>query len=81
MNKSKFFVLFVAVAALAAGLYWWWQHEATYPSTDDAYLNAKIFTIAPQISGRVANVNVSENQRIEGGDVLFRIDDALLKQT
>jgi membrane fusion protein, multidrug efflux system len=45
-----------------------------YASTDNAYVQADRVTIAPQVSGRVVEVDVRENQPVKKGDVLFRID-------
>ena len=45
-----------------------------FASTDNAYVQADRVTIAPQVSGRVVEVNVRENQPVHKGDVLFRID-------
>jgi len=45
-----------------------------FVSTDNAYVQADHATIAPQISGRVVEVLVHDNQQVKAGDVLFRID-------
>ncbi|HEX5122495.1 MAG TPA: HlyD family secretion protein [Rhodanobacteraceae bacterium] len=45
-----------------------------FASTDNAYVQADRVTIAPQVSGRVVEVDVRENQAVRKGDVLFRID-------
>jgi len=45
-----------------------------FVSTDNAYVQADHVTVAPQISGRVSEVQVRENQAVKAGDVLFRID-------
>jgi len=45
-----------------------------FASTDNAYVQADRVTIAPQVSGRVVEVDVRENQPVKKGDVLFRID-------
>ena len=72
----------LAVVILAAGgiaLWLYWQHEGTYPSTEDAYVQANIVTIAAEITGSTKSVDVIENQRVSKGDVLFRLDDTLLQ--
>ena len=59
------------VVAIGAWLY---VTSGRYASTDNAYVEADHVTIAPQISGRVVEVDVRENQPVHKGDVLFRID-------
>ncbi len=56
-----------------------WLTSGRYVSTDNAYVQADRVTIAPQVAGRVAEVDVRENQAVHAGDVLFRIDDEPLK--
>ena len=44
------------------------------PRTHDAHLFAFTAGIAPEVSGRVIEVNVTNGSRVKKGDVLFRID-------
>jgi len=44
------------------------------PRTDDAYLQADIVHMAPEVSGRIVELDVRDNQAVRKGDVLFRID-------
>lgn len=44
------------------------------PYTSDAYIQAYVVQVAPQIEGRVAKVNIINNQDVKKGDVLFQID-------
>ena len=68
-------VLWIAgplVVLLGAG--WFYITSGRYASTDNAYIGADQVTVAPQISGRVVEVDVRENQAVKKGEVLFRID-------
>ena len=67
--------LVVVAAAIAAG-FWLWHYYLYSPWTRDARVGADIITIAPDVSGRVVALPVTDNQRVEAGDTLFRIDDA-----
>ena len=44
------------------------------PRTDDAYLQGDLVHLAPDVSGRIVELNVRDNQEVRKGDVLFRID-------
>jgi len=44
------------------------------PRTDDAYLQADLVHLAPDVSGRIVELNVRDNQAVRKGDLLFRID-------
>jgi membrane fusion protein (multidrug efflux system) len=61
--------------AVAQGWYWW-EHGRFRQSTDNAYLRADITPIAARVAGYVAEIAVTDNQRVEKGQVLVRLDDA-----
>ena len=44
-------------------------------TTDNAYVKADLIAVTTDVSGRVAKVAVAENDPIEAGKVLFRLDD------
>src|SRR5215467_15589555 len=44
------------------------------PSTYDAYIQAYIVNMAPEVSGRIVELNVRDNQQVKQGEVLFQID-------
>jgi membrane fusion protein (multidrug efflux system) len=66
-----------AVAALtvavAAGIYYF-VFVAPFESTDDAFIQAHVPAAAPQISGRVSQLFVQDNQEVKQGDLLLQID-------
>ncbi len=45
-----------------------------YVTTENAYVKAELITISSEVSGRVTEVLVRDNQAVTKGDVLFRID-------
>jgi membrane fusion protein (multidrug efflux system) len=77
-------IILVAVAALVVGAILWWLHARQYESTDDAFIAARTVTVAAEVSGRIAEVPVNDNDEVAAGDVIVRIDDttyqASLKQ-
>lgn len=66
-------LLIVPVVAAMAGLYWYAQ-GGRYVTTENAYVKTNMIAIAPNISGRVIEVKVDDNQLVGAGDVLFRVD-------
>jgi len=56
------------------GLYFYWT-SVGYESTDDAYLRAAQVSISANVSGRVVEVDVHDNQLVRRGDTLIRLDD------
>jgi membrane fusion protein (multidrug efflux system) len=45
-----------------------------YESTDDAFVNGHVTYISPRIAGRITEVLVENNQYVEAGQVLAKID-------
>jgi len=80
VRKSKNLILWILGPAtvLCVGGYLY-LIGGRFVSTDNAYVEADHVTIAPQISGRVSEVLVRENQAVKAGDILFRIDSQPLE--
>lgn len=66
-------MLSVPAIVIVAALYFWLGSGKTV-STDNALINAPVVSVAPEVSGRITEVPVSENQVVKAGDLLFRID-------
>src|SRR5256885_628682 len=62
------------IAAAANYGYRYWTVGQYLESTDDAYVKADYTTVAPKISGYIADVLVQDNQRVAAGQALARID-------
>jgi membrane fusion protein (multidrug efflux system) len=54
----------------------WWLTGGRYVSTDDAYVQSDTTSVATDVSGTVSEVDVTDNQPVKAGQILFRIDDA-----
>jgi multidrug efflux system membrane fusion protein len=46
----------------------------TAPRTDDAYAYADTIGVSPEVSGKIVNLAVRDNQAVKQGDLLFEID-------
>ena len=45
-----------------------------YQSTDDAFVEGRIISVAPRVAGPVVNLLVDDNQPVKKGDLLLEID-------
>lgn len=52
----------------------WWWYESGIETTDDAFLEAHVVDVSPQIAGQVTRVLVQENQLVHAGQPLVEID-------
>ena len=66
----------LAATALAGDFgYDYWTTGRFMQSTDDAYVQADYTTVAPKVSGYIADVLVQDNEPVKAGQVLAHIDD------
>lgn len=66
----------LAVIALAIGGGFWWVGKQNWEKTDNAFVEADMVLVSPRIGGQVVEVLVKDNQQVEAGQVLVRLDDA-----
>jgi membrane fusion protein, multidrug efflux system len=59
--------------ALLAGAYWY-VTGGRVMSTDNAYVEADKVGVSTDVSGIVKEIDVTENQRVEAGQALYRLD-------
>lgn len=64
----------VLLAALVGGLVYWLQVRH-YESTDDAFVAARSFSVASKVGGYVIDIPVTDNQHVNAGDLLAKIDE------
>src|SRR5437762_453957 len=60
------FLLFLGLRYLALSF--------THESTDDAFLDGDITSLAPKVAGQIKTVYVVSNQKVKAGEVLVEID-------
>ncbi|WP_343529450.1 multidrug transporter subunit MdtN [Yokenella regensburgei] len=71
--RKKWPLLVIVVAAIVALILVIWQLQ-TSPETNDAYVYADSIDVVPEVSGRIEEMPVRDNQRVKKGELLFRID-------
>ncbi|MEZ0242588.1 MAG: HlyD family secretion protein [Sphingomonas sp.] len=67
-------LMFGIPALLLAVVGWFWFTSGGTVSTDNAYVQQDKVSVSAEISGRIVEVAVKENQVVKAGDLLFRID-------
>ncbi|MCX7585952.1 HlyD family secretion protein [Phenylobacterium sp. 58.2.17] len=69
----------VVAVGLVVGGGVWWMNKQKFETTDNAFIQADKVSVAPQVDGYVAEVLVADNQHVQAGQVLVRLDTAPLK--
>jgi membrane fusion protein, multidrug efflux system len=65
--------LAVTLGGIGYGRYWWTTGRFI-ESTDDAYAGGNVTAVAPHVAGFVAQILVTDNQHVEAGQLLIRLD-------
>ncbi|RWR03543.1 membrane protein [[Pantoea] beijingensis] len=75
LNSLKYFsTVIVFAAALCAG-WWLWNYYMQSPWTRDGKVRAELVDITSQVSGRITQLQVKDNQFVRKGSLLFTLDD------
>ena len=51
-------------------------HSTYFQSTDDAFVEGRLITVAPRVSGPAIQLLVDDNDEVKAGDLLVEIDPA-----
>lgn len=70
---KKWPLLALVIAAIVALILVIWQLQ-TSPQTSDASVYADTIDVVPEVSGRIVELPVQDNQRVKKGALLMRID-------
>ena len=62
------------LAAAVGGGYLYLDDAEHFVSTDDAFIAARQSALAPKITGYITAVPVTDNQHVDSGDVIARVD-------
>ncbi len=73
MKKRVIIPTITAIIFLIFGIYFT-IHSIFYQSTDDAFVEGHIVTIAPRVEGPVLELLIDDNQPVKKGDLLLEID-------
>jgi multidrug resistance efflux pump len=76
VQLRRFGLTAIAVVAAVVVAMQLWAYYVNAPWTRDGHVRADVVQVAPDVSGFVTDVLVHDNQRVNRGDVIFRIDRA-----
>ncbi|MDG1065156.1 MAG: HlyD family secretion protein [Luminiphilus sp.] len=72
INRGAGLVFIILLALLA----WYISADRLTPYTSQARVEGFVVGVAPKVAGSITQVNVSNNQRVDAGDLLFSIDQS-----
>jgi membrane fusion protein (multidrug efflux system) len=73
--KRRLFIFFVVVLLIALAFFaQWYLKGRFYETTDNAYVQGEITRVSSQLGARVTEVLVQDNQHVEKGQLLVRLE-------
>jgi len=73
-RRAVLVVTALIIAAIVAAVVWW-INTSGYETTDDAFIEARTVSISAQVGAAIVDVPVTDNQFVEAGAILVRLDD------
>ncbi|NVO00055.1 MAG: HlyD family secretion protein [Geobacteraceae bacterium] len=73
-RKRAGLLLFLLIIVMIGLTIWWWLSGISKVSTDNAFVEAHIYSVSAKVPGRVETVAVQDNQFVHKGDLLFVIE-------
>jgi len=73
-RRQVLIITALIVAAIVATVTYWLTTSG-YESTDDAFIDARTVSVSAQVGAAIVDVPVTDNQLVEAGAVLVRLDD------
>jgi HlyD family secretion protein len=82
MKTIRIILIILSISAIAVVAYWYLttQNNSAVSSTltGSGTVEATQVIIAPEVTGRIVDILVSEGDSVKAGDTLFKLDDTLL---
>ena len=76
ISKPILLSLILSGIACASLLYYWYYYSSHYISTDNAYVESKLYPVSSRMMGYVREVLVHENETVQTGQKLLKLDDS-----
>lgn len=74
INKKRVLIPSISAAVLIILGICGAVYSTFYQSTDDAFVEGRLISVAPRVSGPVVNLLVDDNDEVQEGDLLLEID-------
>ena len=74
LPSFKRIIVILLIICIAGGGTWYWRYSSIRESTDDAQIDGHLHPVSARISGTVLQVLVRDNQYVEQGTPLAKID-------
>lgn len=82
MKRLRIVVAIVVILAAAAAAWYWWSNRETGVSSGvvaAGTVDAEQVQVSSLVAGRIVHAAIAEGDRVDAGQLLYRIDDSVLR--
>ena len=81
-KKALFIAVFLAmVLTITSVTGYYWYKRVNFVETDNASVTGTLVRVSPQVTGKIIELYVEEGDTVRAGEVIARLDDAVLPVT
>lgn len=74
MNIKKYLLIVISVFIIISSVYLLWNHYALSPWTRDGRIRAEINQVTAEVSGKIEQLLIKDNQEVKKGELLLVVD-------
>jgi membrane fusion protein (multidrug efflux system) len=71
---ARLLIAAILAVVLSVTVHYFWRYLNSYETTDDAQIDGHVNSVSGRITGNVIEVRAEDNQYVNAGDVLVRLD-------
>lgn len=76
MRHLRMALMILGPVIIIAIVLWYYFAHLGFVSTEDAFVQANIVEVSPRVSGRIIALPVHDNEHVDKGQILFKLDPA-----
>jgi membrane fusion protein (multidrug efflux system) len=73
-KQKRFWIPIFIILVAAAAVWYWYQGQLGYVSTDDAFIDGNKLSLASKMLGRITDLYADEGIKVTRGELLVRLD-------
>ncbi|VTR43397.1 multidrug resistance protein MdtN [Serratia fonticola] len=79
-NKRRIAIVIGVVIVIAAAISGWLtlRQNSLNPTSQDTVIGASVVNVSSSVPGRIQSINVTENGKVQRGEVMFTLDPTIL---
>jgi membrane fusion protein (multidrug efflux system) len=74
LRQKRFWIPLFIIIIIAGAVWYWYEGQVGYVSTDDAYIDSNKLSLASKVLGRITNLYADEGDNVTKGELLVRLD-------